>query len=158
MPTFNQKVGTACQSIAGLHRYQRAIVAHAQKSGWRRAGKIMRDKIELVIQRVLGDYSNWANRTLTARRGLSLARPGVGRHFVEHAIDELEAIGAAKRLSQLDCLVDGHLVGDFDMMDEFEAADQQNAMFDRRELFKRTVYIRHEALAQCGSLAQNPMQ
>src|SRR3546814_2238070 len=71
MPTFNQKVGTACQSIAGLHRYQRAIVAHAQKSGWRRAGKIMRDKIELVIQRVLGDYSNWANRTLTARRGLS---------------------------------------------------------------------------------------
>src|SRR3546814_18938763 len=97
-------------------------------------------------------------RSLHDTLPIGLARPGVCRHFVEHAIDELEAIGAAKRLSQLDCLVDGHLVGDFDMMDEFEAADQQNAMFDRRELFKRTVYIRHEALAQCGSLAQNTMQ
>src|SRR3546814_9916718 len=105
MPTFNQKVGTACQSIAGLHRYQRAIVAHAQKSGWRRAGKIMRDKIDLVIPRVLGDYSNWANRPLTALLGLSLTRPGVCRHIVEHAIDELEDIGADKRLSKRDSLV-----------------------------------------------------
>src|SRR3546814_11151257 len=96
MPTFNQKVGTACQSIAGLHRYQRAIVAHAQKSGWRRAGKIMRDKIELVIQRVLGEYSNWANRTLTARRGLSLARPGVRRQFVEHALEAIASNGSTK--------------------------------------------------------------
>src|SRR5690554_1981378 len=95
---------------------------------------------------------------LAARGRLNLGWADIGRHFVEHAIYKLEAVSTAKGFGQLDRFVDGNLIWHFEVVYELEAADQQNAVLDRRKLFERAVDIRHEALAQCRRFTQHTVQ
>src|SRR5690606_36029673 len=107
----------------------------------------------------LGPADTYATRYgLTPRSSLKLLASDIGSPFIEHAIHKLEAIGAAERFGQFDRLVYGYLVGNLEVMDEFEAAYQQNAVFYGGELFERTIDIRHEALTQRGSFAQHAVQ
>src|SRR5690606_15724046 len=114
MPTLYQQVGTGGYLMPGGHLKQSAIVTYPQVARRRLACEVAGDKIELVIQRVLG---------LTPRSGLHLLRANVCSHFVEHAIDELETVGTTKRFGQFNRFVDGDLVRHFNMMDQFKAAN-----------------------------------
>src|SRR5690606_38355557 len=78
----------------------------------------------------------------TARGGcLHLGGAHVGSQFIEHAVDELEATGAAERFGQSDRFIDGHLVRHFDVGHEFVAADKQDAVRYRRQFVQRPVDV-----------------
>jgi len=70
----------------------------------------------------------------TPTAGLDLGGADFGRELVQHAVDELEAIGAAEGLGEFDGLVDDDLVRDLDVVLQLVGADQQDAVLDWRQL------------------------
>ena len=77
------------------------------------------------------------------------------RVAVEHAVDELVAVGAAVGLGELDGLVDHDAVRDVGTTLELPRADREDCALDRRELGGAAVEQRREALDdRVGVLAE----
>ncbi len=64
------------------------------------------------------------------------------RELVEHAVDELVAVGAAIGLRELDRLVDHHAIGNLRPVLQLPRADHENRALDRRKLRGATVEAR----------------
>src|SRR5450830_946455 len=68
----------------------------------------------------------------SAARSAHFSVPHLGSKTIQHAIDVLVTIDAAKRLGQLNGFVDHHLVVNFDVILQFECTYQQGGMLYRR--------------------------
>ncbi len=131
---LDQHVGRDGQCSGRNRRQQRAIVTDAQQgiSSRTRAFEMPPDQVE---------FTGWAHvcSRWVGKPTQRSARPDLGRSracgdLVEHAVDELVAVGAAEGLGEFDCLVDDHPIRDLEMAGEFESTDQQCCMLDRRQL------------------------
>src|SRR6266496_310587 len=71
------------------------------------------------------------------------------RELVEHAVDELVAIGATVGLRELDGFVDHHAVGNVEPVAQLPRADHEDRALDGRELRCAAVEIRRNQLDQC---------
>ncbi len=80
-------------------------------------------------------------------------RAPCARQLVEHAVDVLVAVGAAVRLRQLDRFVDRHAVRHVRRVQQLPRADDENALFDRRDFAGLAVEIRRVSALQRVVLA-----
>jgi hypothetical protein len=106
-------------SLAGVGRDQRAVVADAEQ----------RVRVPRVKWRAMSSNSEGTESGLSY-----LCGPQHGGQLVQHAVDELVAVGAAEGLGQFDGFVDDHAIGCFRMQLELAGAQQQDAALDRRDL------------------------
>jgi hypothetical protein len=80
--------------------------------------------------------------------GSEFFRANQRRDLVEHAIDVLVAIGAAKGLGQLDGFVDDDAVGRFRVVDQLEGCPSSECRLRRREFAERAVDVLADLLRQ----------
>src|SRR5258706_1367309 len=75
-------------------------------------------------------------------------RAQLDRQFLEHAVDELVAVGAAEALAQLDRLVEHHLEGRLRPLRQLVGGDQQDDPLHRRERRQAAVQVRRDLAFQ----------
>ena len=93
-----------------------------------------------------------------ARRACTSAGRRSRGGLVEHAVDVLVAVGAAEDLGQFDRLVDGDAVGNVHAVRQLVGADQQHAMFHRRQLRGLAVDMAREHGVERGGLGDAAVQ
>jgi hypothetical protein len=120
-------------SWPGRGRDQRAVVADAEQRVRGGAREMARDEFEFRGHGI---------------RAFDLRGPQHGGQLVQHAVDELVAVGAAVGLGQFDGFVDDHAVGCFRMQLEFAGAQQQDAALDRRDFIPGAVDMRRKVELQ----------
>src|SRR5512134_380459 len=79
-----------------------------------------------------------------------LVRPQLPGDLVEHAVDVLEAFGAAETLRQFNRLVDDDPVGNFEPLLQLVGTDQQDSMLDRRQRLDAAIEVPCELVAERG--------
>ena len=70
--------------------------------------------------------------------------------LVEHAVDELVAVGRTVDFRQLDTFVDHHAVRHVDALEQLPGGQAQNGQFNRVELFKGQVQARRQGSVDLG--------
>src|SRR6185503_10360162 len=85
-------------------------------------------------------------------------RAQLDRQLLEHAVDELVAVGAAEALAQLDRLVQHHLERRLGPLGQLIGGDQQDRALYRRERRQAAVQVRRDLLLEefdfCGNRNQ----
>src|SRR5450830_960550 len=94
----------------------------------------------------------------SAARSAHFSVPHLGSKTIQHAIDVLVTIDAAERLGQLNGFVDHHLVGNFDVILQFECANQQGCMLYRRQFGNGPINQRRQAGSQVRYLLDRTVQ